>query len=62
MSDHSWIHIRIVLNIGLRLLRLLTRRGVRMSVEVDHGMSARDAEVVVATACLLRRWSTAPAR
>ena len=53
MSDHSWVHIRIVLNIALRLLRLLTRRGVRTSVELDHGMSSRDAEVVVAAACLL---------
>jgi metal-dependent HD superfamily phosphatase/phosphodiesterase len=53
MSDHSWVHIRIVLNIALRLLRLLTRRGVRTSVERDHGMSPRDAEVVVAAACLL---------
>ena len=23
MSDHSWVHMQIVLNIGLRLLRLL---------------------------------------
>ena len=28
MSDHSWVHIQIVLNIGLRLARLLFRRGV----------------------------------
>src|SRR4051794_41844624 len=27
MSDHSWVHIRIVLNIALRILRLLVRRG-----------------------------------
>jgi metal-dependent HD superfamily phosphatase/phosphodiesterase len=52
MSDHSWVHIQIVLNIGLRLARLLFRRGVRPSVEVDYGMSERDAEVVIAAACL----------
>jgi metal-dependent HD superfamily phosphatase/phosphodiesterase len=25
MSDHSWVHVQIVLNIALRLLRLLGR-------------------------------------
>ena len=25
MSDHSWVHVQIVLNIALRLLRLLLR-------------------------------------
>jgi metal-dependent HD superfamily phosphatase/phosphodiesterase len=53
MSDHSWVHIQIVLNIGLRLGRLLFRRGVRPSVAVDYGMSERDAEVVIAAACLM---------
>jgi uncharacterized protein len=53
MSDHSWVHIQIVLNIALRLARILFRRGVRPSVEVDYGMSDRDAEVVIAAACLL---------
>ena len=46
MSDHSWVHIQIVLNIGLRLGRLLFRRGVTPSVTTDYGMSERDAEVV----------------
>ena len=53
MSDHSWVHIQIVLNIGLRLGRLLFRRGVTPSVTVDYGMSERDAEVVIAAGCLL---------
>src|SRR2546421_5135593 len=53
MSDHSWVHIQIVLNIGLRLGRLLFRRGVAPSVVTDYGMSERDAEVVIAAACLL---------
>jgi uncharacterized protein len=53
MSDHSWVHIQIVLNIGLRLARLLFRRGVLPSVTVDYGMSDRDAEVVIAAGCLL---------
>ena len=53
MSDHSWIHLRIVLNSALRLFRLLHQRGVRSSVEIDHGLAAVDAEVVIAGACLL---------
>jgi uncharacterized protein len=53
MSDHSWIHIRVVANIALRILRLLVRRGVVPNVVSDYGMDARDAEVVVVAACLL---------
>lgn len=52
MSDHSWVHVQIVLNIGLRLARLLFRRGVAPSVTADYGMSERDAEVVIAAGCL----------
>jgi metal-dependent HD superfamily phosphatase/phosphodiesterase len=52
MSDHSWVHIQIVLNIGLRLARLLFRRGVTPSVVADYAMSERDAEVVIAAGCL----------
>jgi metal-dependent HD superfamily phosphatase/phosphodiesterase len=53
MSDHSWVHIQIVLNIALRLARLLFRRGVTPGVVTDYGLSDRDAEVVIAAACLL---------
>ncbi|HWE33823.1 MAG TPA: HD domain-containing protein [Solirubrobacteraceae bacterium] len=52
MSDHSWVHIQIVLNIGLRLGRLLFRRGVVPSVVADYAMTERDAEVVIAAGCL----------
>src|SRR3954447_9106931 len=52
MSDHSWVHIQIVTNIGLRLARLLFRRGVVPSLVTDHGLAERDAEVVIAAAAL----------
>jgi uncharacterized protein len=52
MSDHSWVHIQVVTNIALRLARLLFRRGVVPSVVADHGMSERDAEVVIVAAAL----------
>jgi len=53
MSDHSWVHMQIVLNIALRLLRLLVKAGVEPAVVADHGMRGRDAEVVVAGGALL---------
>src|SRR3954453_12242430 len=53
MSDHSWVHVQIVLNLALRIFRLLERRGVQPAMVADHAMTARDAEVVIACACLL---------
>ena len=53
MSDHSWIHIQIVVNIALRLFRLLHRRGVEAETVRVHGLRTQDAEVVIAAACML---------
>src|SRR3712207_4177615 len=53
MSDHSWVHVQIVLNIALRLFRLLERRGAEPVLVRDHGLSARDSEIAIACACLL---------
>ena len=53
MSDHSWIHIQIVVNIALRLFRLLNRRGVQPDMVTVHGMRPQDAEVVIAAGCLM---------
>ena len=53
MSDHSWVHVQIVLNIALRLLRLLVRAGIEPAMVSDHGMGRRDAEVVVAAGALM---------
>ncbi len=53
MSDHSWVHLQIVLNRALHLFRLLHRRGVRSAMESSYGMDADDAEVVIAGGCLL---------
>jgi uncharacterized protein len=53
MSDHSWVHMQIVLNISLRLLRLLLKAGVEPAMVADHGMRDRDAEVVVSGGALL---------
>ena len=53
MSDHSWVHVQKVLNVALRIFRLLERRGVEAAVVRDHAMRAHDAEVVIAGACML---------
>ncbi len=52
MSDHSWVHVQIVVNIALRLFRLLHRAGVEPAMVADHDLKPRDAEVVIAAACL----------
>ena len=50
INDHSWVHIQIVANIALKLLRQLTKHGVEPGVVRDYGYSRDDAEVVVALA------------
>jgi len=53
INDHGEVHIRIVANAALRLLRLLGDAGIQPSVVRDHGLSPDDAEVVVLLgACL----------
>ncbi len=53
MSDHGPVHMQIVANIALRLLRLLLAQGVIPSIVTHHGLSNEDAEVVVVLAALL---------
>jgi len=53
MSDHSWVHIQVVTNIALRLLRLLVKAGVETAMVADHAMRDRDSEVVVAGGAML---------
>jgi metal-dependent HD superfamily phosphatase/phosphodiesterase len=53
MNDHSWVHMQIVTNIGLKLLRLLFRAGVEPCTVTDYNMSRKDAEIIVVLGCLL---------
>jgi uncharacterized protein len=53
INDHSWVHIQIVANIALKLLRQLTKHGVEPAVVRDYGMTRDDAEVVVVLGALL---------
>jgi len=52
INDHSWVHIQIVSNIALKLLRQLTKHGVEPAMVTDYGMERDDAEVVVALTAL----------
>src|SRR6266702_5690299 len=52
INDHSWVHIQIVTNIALKLLRQLTKHGIDPSAVRDYGYSRDDAEVIVALTAL----------
>ena len=52
INDHSWVHVQIVTNIALKLLRQLTKHGVEPAMVTDYGMTRDDAEVVVALTAL----------
>ncbi len=53
MTDHGPVHVKIVTNIAIRMLRLLMDAGVEPSVAVNYGLPREDAEVVVALGALL---------
>jgi metal-dependent HD superfamily phosphatase/phosphodiesterase len=53
INDHSWVHIQIVTNIALKILRQLFKHGVEPSAVRDYGLERDDAEVFVALSALL---------
>jgi metal-dependent HD superfamily phosphatase/phosphodiesterase len=53
INDHSWVHIQIVANIALKLLRQLTKHGVEPTLVRDYGFDNDDAEIVVTLGALL---------
>ncbi len=52
INDHSWVHIQIVTNIALKLLRQLVKHRVEPSLVRDYGLAREDAEVVVTLGAL----------
>jgi uncharacterized protein len=52
MTDHGPVHVKIVMNIAVKLLRMLVEEGVEPGVVANYGMTADDAEVVVVLASL----------
>ena len=53
INDHSWVHVQIVANIALKLLRQLTKHGVQPSLVSDYRLTANESEIVVVLAGLL---------
>ena len=53
INDHSWVHVQIVTNIALKLLRQLAKHRIAPAVVRDYGMTSDDAEVVVTLGALL---------
>jgi metal-dependent HD superfamily phosphatase/phosphodiesterase len=53
MTDHGPVHVKIVMNIAVKLLRLLLDRGIEPGVVTNYGMTRDDAILVVAAASLL---------
>jgi hypothetical protein len=53
INDHSWVHIQIVANIALKLLRQLAKHDVHANVVEDYGMSPDDGEIVVVLGAFL---------
>lgn len=53
ITDHGPVHVRIVANIALRLLRLLDEAAVECSICKNYGLEKEDAEVVVVLAAAL---------
>ena len=52
INDHSWVHVQIVANIALKLLRQLTKHGVEPSCVRDFGFDTDDAEMIVTLSAL----------
>ena len=53
MSDHGPVHVQIVTNSALRLLRLLVDAGVTPNIVSDYGREPAEAEVIVCLAAML---------
>jgi len=53
MSDHGEVHVHIVANAALRLLRLLAEAGVRPTATVNYSLAQEDCELIVVLGCCL---------
>lgn len=52
MTDHGPVHVQIVANIALRLIRILIDNGVEMDISKDYGLDKKYGELVVILASL----------
>jgi uncharacterized protein len=52
MTDHGPVHVKIVMNIAVRIFRLLMDARIEPGLVRDHGLAEEDAEIVVALGAL----------
>lgn len=52
-NDHGPVHIKITANLALKILRLLTKKGVVPSLVKNYGLKQEDAEIVVVSGSIL---------
>jgi metal-dependent HD superfamily phosphatase/phosphodiesterase len=52
-NDHGPVHVKIVANLALEMLRILIRKGIKPSIVENYGLKNEDAEVVVVLGAIL---------
>jgi len=52
-NDHGPVHIKIIANLALKILRLLTKKGVMPNLIKNYGLKQEDAEIVVVLGAIL---------
>ena len=52
-NDHGPVHVKIVANLALRMLRILINKGIVPGVVKNYGMKNYDAEIIVTLASAL---------
>jgi uncharacterized protein len=52
MTDHGPVHVKIVMNMAVKILRTMVNRGITPSVVENYEMEPHDAEVIVALGAL----------
>ncbi|MEE8355439.1 MAG: HD domain-containing protein [Candidatus Bathyarchaeia archaeon] len=53
LNDHGPVHVKIVANGALKMLRIMVERGVEPGIVKDYGMTPEDSEVVVVLASIM---------
>ncbi len=53
INDHGPVHVKIVANSALQILRILTERGIVPNCVSDHNMENDDAELIVVLGAIL---------
>ena len=52
-TDHGPVHVKIITNSALRILRILIQNGIVPNIVKDYGMTNDDAEIIVVLASTL---------